>query len=122
MFFVLFSRYILHLSFFSIMQNVIGSVRCNDLLEPLKRLATERQKHQAIRGIDKTHSIYRDMLFLVFKALGKSNIDLVAFDKEYKNAFDRLPERSSKLYRHQDRPLSIAAICCRHYFKTLSLP
>lgn len=104
------------------MQTVISSVRCNDLLEPLKRLAMERQKHQAVRGIDKTHSIYRDVLFLAFKALGRSNIDLIAFDKEYKSAFDRLPDRTSKLYRLQDRPLSIGAIYCRHYFKTLTLP
>lgn len=105
----------------SVMQNVIGSVRCNDLLEPLKRLATERQKHQAIRGVDKTHSIYRDILFLAYKALGRSNIDLIAFDKEYKSAYDRLTERNSKLYRSQDRPLNLGAICCRHYFKTLTL-
>lgn len=104
------------------MQNIIGSVRCNDLLEPLKRLANERQKLQILRGVDKTHSTYRDILFLAFKVLGRSNIDLIAFDKEYASAFERLPDKSGKLYRPQDKPLSLAAIYCRHYFKPLTLP
>lgn len=104
------------------MQNIIGSVRCNDLSDPLKCLATERQKMQHNRGSDKTHSTYRDILFLVYKVLGRSNIDLIMFDKEYTSAFERLPEKNSKLYRPQDRPLNIAAIYCRHYFKPLTLP
>ncbi|GLV31716.1 Calmodulin-binding protein related to a Rab3 GDP/GTP exchange protein [Carabus blaptoides fortunei] len=106
----------------NVMQNIIGSVRCNDLLEPLKRLANERQKLQIIRGVDKTHSTYRDILFLAFKVLGRSNIDLIAFDKEYASAFERLPDKSGKLYRPQDKPLNLAAIYCRHYFKPLTLP
>lgn len=107
---------------FSVMQSILGSVHCNDLLEPLKRLAMERQKIQKVRGMDKTHSIYRDIMFLACKALGRSNIDLNAFDKEYAHAFGRLPERNSKLYRRQDYPLVIASSYCRQYFKPLSLP
>lgn len=103
------------------MQSIIGSVRCNDLLEPLKRLATERQKLQSLPGMDKTHSTYRDILFLAYKVVGRANIDLLAFDKEYASAFERL-EKTNRLYRMQDRPLNVAAIYCRHYFKSLTLP
>ncbi|XP_031337524.1 DENN domain-containing protein Crag-like isoform X3 [Photinus pyralis] len=104
-----------------VMQSILLGVHSNDLLEPLKRLGMERQKIQKVRGIDRTHSIYRDILFLACKALGRSNIDLNAFDKEYALAFSRLPERNSKLYRPQDRPLSLGSSYCRQYFKPLSL-
>ncbi|KAF5299327.1 hypothetical protein FQA39_LY02500 [Lamprigera yunnana] len=104
-----------------VMQSVLLGVHSNDLLEPLKRLGMERQKIQKVRGMDRTHSIYRDILFLACKALGRSNIDLNAFDKEYALAFSRLPERNNKLYKAQDRPLSLGSSYCRQYFKPLSL-
>ncbi|KAF5279524.1 hypothetical protein FQR65_LT03346 [Abscondita terminalis] len=104
-----------------VMQSILVGVHSNDLLEPLKRLGMERQKIQKVRGVDRTHSIYRDILFLACKALGRSNIDLNAFDKEYALAFSRLPERNNKLYRIQDRPLSLGSSYCRQYFKPLSL-
>lgn len=104
------------------MQKLIASVRCNDLLEPLKRLATERQKLQANQErSDKTHSLYRDILFLACKVWGRTNIDLAVFDKEYMQAYERLPDRNTQLYRMQDRPLAAGAIYCRHYFKPLTL-
>ncbi|KAK4881396.1 hypothetical protein RN001_004715 [Aquatica leii] len=104
-----------------VMQSILVGVHSNDLLEPLKRLGMERQKIQKVRGLDRTHSIYRDILFLACKALGRANIDLNAFDKEYALAFSRLPERNNKLYRAQDRPLSLGSSYCRQYFKPLSL-
>lgn len=53
----------------SVMEQIINSVRCNDLVDPLKRLATERQK---LKG---RHSLYRDILYLAFTVLGRENID-----------------------------------------------
>lgn len=57
---------------FSLMQAVITYVRCNDLAEPIIRVALERSKHQT--G-DHPFSIYRDILFLAFIVLGRTNID-----------------------------------------------
>lgn len=54
------------------MQAVITYVRCNDLAEPIIRVALERSKHQT--G-DHPFSIYRDVLFLAFTVLGRMNID-----------------------------------------------
>lgn len=54
------------------MQAVITYVRCNDLAEPIIRVALERSKHQT--G-DHPFSIYRDILFLAFTVLGRTNID-----------------------------------------------
>lgn len=61
------------LSFFSVMEMIISSIRCNDLLEPLRKLATERHKLKG-RGVTRSHSIYRDILFLAFIVLGRDNI------------------------------------------------
>lgn len=57
---------------FRLMQAVITYVRCNDLAEPILRVALERSKHQT--G-DHPFSIYRDILFLAFIVLGRTNID-----------------------------------------------
>lgn len=108
--------------FYSVIQQVISSIRCNDLLTPVKRLATERYKLKH-RGVDRTHSIYRDILFLASTAIGRTNIDLAQLNREYASVFDKLTElECNKLYRSQDLPPSPAAICCRAYFKPLMLP
>ena len=58
---------------FRFMQNVITYVRRNDLAEPIKRVALERNRN---RNSEQTpFSIYRDILFLAFIVLGRSNID-----------------------------------------------
>ncbi|XP_058824801.1 DENN domain-containing protein Crag isoform X2 [Topomyia yanbarensis] len=106
----------------AVMQQVIASIRCNDLLTPIKRLANERHKLKH-RGVDRTHSIYRDILFLAFTAIGRSNIDLISFHREYAAVFDKLTEKEcNTYYRAQDLPPSPAAIFCRAYFKPLMLP
>lgn len=104
------------------MQQVIASMRCSDLLTPVKRLANERHKLKH-RGVDRTHSIYRDLLFLALIAIGRSNIDLISFHREYAAVFDKLTEKEcNTYYRSQDLPPSSAAIFCRAYFKPLMLP
>lgn len=104
------------------MQQIIASIRCNDLLTPVKRLANERQKLKH-RGVDRTHSIYRDMLFLAFVEIGRADIDLISFHREYAAVFDKLTEKEcNTFYRSQDLPPSSTAIFCRVYFKPLLLP
>lgn len=55
------------------MQSVITNVRRNDLTEPIKRVALERNRNQA--PDQPLFSIYRDILFLAFTVLGRGNID-----------------------------------------------
>ncbi|RZC41912.1 hypothetical protein BDFB_007823 [Asbolus verrucosus] len=93
------------------------------LVEPLKSLAAERESQQRMReGKSKTISIYRDILFLACKALGRSHIDLNAFDKQYSSAYYRVTERNNRQYGPQDKPISLIALYCRQYFRPLSLP
>lgn len=108
--------------FCRVIQQVISAVRCNDLLTPVRRLANERHKLKG-RGVDRTHSIYRDILFLALTAIGRANIDMGFFHREYALVFDKLTEKECKTYyRSQDLPPAAAAICCRAYFKPLLLP
>lgn len=107
---------------FSVIQQIISAIRCNDLLTPVKRLANERHKLQN-NGVNRTHSIYRDILFLALTAIGRSNVDLATFHREYASIFDKLTEKECKMfYRNQDLPPSAATIFCRAYFKPLLLP
>lgn len=101
----------------SFMQQIINFIRVNDLVEPIKSLANERV-HISKQQI--SNSVYRDILFLACKALGRSQIDINAFDKEYTNAYSRYSERAS--LEIQDRPISLSALYCRQYFRPLLLP
>lgn len=103
------------------MQKVIVSIRLNDLAEPLKSLAPDRELLDINQGKNRI-SIYRDILFLACKALGRSHIDLNAFDKQYSAAYYRATERNNRQYGPQDKPLSTIALYCRQYFRPLSLP
>ncbi|XP_026471105.1 C-myc promoter-binding protein-like [Ctenocephalides felis] len=104
-----------------VLQQIMTSIRCNDLTEPLKRLAEERHKLQS-KGVERTHSIYRDILFLALIVAGQSSIDFGAFHREYANAYDRLVDKECKgLFKNYDAPISQTVICCRHYFKQLLL-
>lgn len=57
------------------MSKIISNIRRNNLTDPLKKLAIERNK---LRGNDSTHShsLYRDILFLTITAIGRENIDI----------------------------------------------
>uniref|UniRef100_A0A8C6KPT2 DENN domain containing 4A n=1 Tax=Nothobranchius furzeri TaxID=105023 RepID=A0A8C6KPT2_NOTFU len=61
-------------------------------------------------------SLYRDILFLSLVALGKDNIDIDAFDREYKLAYDRLTPPLVKLTHNCDRPPSTGVMECRRTF------
>lgn len=101
---------------------MISSIRHNDLMTPVKRLASERSK-LTIKGVERTRSIYRDILFLAFVAIGRDNIDVQAFHREYATVFEKLTmiERADNLYHTQDLPPSSSALFCRAFFKPLLL-
>ncbi|XP_071449879.1 DENN domain-containing protein Crag isoform X2 [Hetaerina americana] len=103
-----------------VMQKVISGIRCSDLLDPVQRLATEREKLK-VKGVDRRHSLYRDILFLAYTALGRENIDTVTFDQEYVKAYEKLSGKDLKICYKCDRPPSRKSLYCRHYFKELDL-
>ncbi|XP_037914739.1 DENN domain-containing protein Crag isoform X2 [Hermetia illucens] len=106
----------------NVIQQLISAIRCNDLISPVKRLANERHKLKH-SGVERPHSIYRDIMFLALTAIGRSNVDMVSFHREYAAVFDKLTQQECDMYyQSQDLMPSAAAICCRAYFKPLLLP
>ncbi|EDW51344.1 GM21724 [Drosophila sechellia] len=106
----------------NVIQQIISAIRCNDFATPLKRLANERHKLKS-NGVERSHSFYRDILFLALTAIGRSNVDLATFHREYATVFDKLTERECNMYyRNQDLPPSASTIFCRAYFRPLLLP
>ncbi|XP_011063749.1 PREDICTED: C-myc promoter-binding protein isoform X3 [Acromyrmex echinatior] len=102
----------------TLMQTVITYVRCNDLAEPILRVALERSKHQT--G-DHPFSIYRDILFLAFTVLGRTNIDQGVFDREYSLSLEKFSENDEKLLHKIDAPPTMMSVYCRYYFKQLNV-
>lgn len=91
-------------------------------MTPVKRLANERSKLRN-RGVERTHSIYRDILFLAFVGIGRENIDVQSFHREYSTVFEKLTmiEQKDNLYHSQDLPPTSSSLFCRAFFKPLLL-
>ncbi|AWP01157.1 putative C-myc promoter-binding protein-like [Scophthalmus maximus] len=89
-----------------LLQSVVKSIQRNDVGRPMAQLL--QLLHQT--------SLYRDILFLSQVALGKDNIDIDAFDREYKLAYDRLTPGLVKLTHNCDRPPSTGVMECRRTF------
>ena len=66
-------------------------------------------------------SIYREILYLTLVSLGQDNIDLTAFDREYRRAFEKLPAKYDPLVHQCDRPPNMQTIFCRKLFRELRL-
>ena len=66
-------------------------------------------------------SIYREMMFVTLKSFGQDNIDLTAFDREYRRAFDKLPAKYQTLCTPADRPPNAVTVLCRKFFRELKI-
>lgn len=60
----------------AVIRQILNGVHCNDLVTPLKLLTNEHRKTSHKSHMHKNYySLYRDLLFLSFVALGRENID-----------------------------------------------
>ncbi|XP_030614313.1 C-myc promoter-binding protein-like isoform X5 [Archocentrus centrarchus] len=96
-----------------LLQSVVKSIQRNDVSRPMAQLL---QLLGQTLGVKRQRSLYRDILFLSLVALGKDNIDIDAFDREYKLAYDRLTPSLVKLTHNCDRPPSTGVMECRRTF------
>ncbi|XP_061077823.1 LOW QUALITY PROTEIN: C-myc promoter-binding protein [Conger conger] len=96
-----------------VLQSVVKSIRKNDVYGPMSHVL---QLLGDTLGVRRQRSLYRDILFLSLVALGKDNIDIDAFDREYKSAYDRLTPNQVKLTHNCDRPPSAGVMECRRTF------
>ncbi|XP_047436015.1 C-myc promoter-binding protein-like isoform X2 [Mugil cephalus] len=96
-----------------LLHSVVKGIQRNDVSRPMAQLL---QLLAQTLGVKRQRSLYRDILFLSLVALGKDNIDIDAFDREYKLAYDRLTPNLVKLTHNCDRPPSTGVMECRRTF------
>ncbi|XP_075431471.1 C-myc promoter-binding protein isoform X3 [Ascaphus truei] len=95
------------------LRGLVRSIRMNNVYGPISQvLETMQQFPEHTRQ----RSLYRDILFLSLVSLGRDNIDIDVFDREYKMAYDRLTPDQVKWTQICDRPPSIGVIECRKTF------
>ncbi|XP_014720431.3 DENN domain-containing protein 4B isoform X1 [Equus asinus] len=99
------------------------------LLESVLRHVGLNEVHKAVgllletlgpppTGLHLQRGIYREILFLTMAAMGKDHMDIVAFDKKYKSAFNKLASSMGKEELRQRRAQmpTPKAIDCRKCF------
>ncbi|KAB5574891.1 hypothetical protein PHYPO_G00214330 [Pangasianodon hypophthalmus] len=101
-----------------LLQSVVRSIQKNDVYQPMSQIL---QLLGTRLGFIRQRSLYRDILFLTLVALGKNNINIDAFDREYKLAYDRLTPSQVKLTHNCDRPPGAGVMECRRTFGLPSL-
>ncbi|XP_046861364.1 C-myc promoter-binding protein-like isoform X2 [Xenia sp. Carnegie-2017] len=107
----------------SVVQSVVAHIKKSDIASPFDCLFEERNRQKLINP-NIQWSIYREMLFLSLMACGTDNIDIEAFDNEYKRIYRSLHgNASNRSYytNRDDRSLPSRAICCRRTFKPPTL-
>jgi hypothetical protein len=105
----------------------------HNFFQPIKCLLDERRKFASKSpdpSVDQPqqqqpphapYSVYREIVFLTLVAMNQDNIDLTAFDREYRRAFEQLPSKYVALVRPHDRPPELQAVLCRKLFRELRL-
>ncbi|XP_069782654.1 DENN domain-containing protein 4C isoform X5 [Narcine bancroftii] len=93
---------------------IVRSIQTNDVFGPMCLLLKETSKHPENK---RQRSMYREILFLSLVALGRENIDIDAFDREYKSAYERLTEEQMKVAQPIDLPPCKGIEWCRKCFE-----
>uniref|UniRef100_A0A673N996 C-myc promoter-binding protein-like n=1 Tax=Sinocyclocheilus rhinocerous TaxID=307959 RepID=A0A673N996_9TELE len=101
-----------------LLQSVVKSIQRNDIYQPMSQIL---QLLGTRLGFVRQRSLYRDIMFLSLVALGKNSINIDAFDREYKMAYDRLTPSQVKMTHNCDRPPSAGVMECRRTFGLPSL-
>ncbi|XP_029609544.1 DENN domain-containing protein 4C isoform X1 [Salmo trutta] len=85
----------------TILNSIVRSIQTNDVYGPINLLLREVKRNPEVK---RQRGIYREILFLALVALGRENIDVEAFDREYRLAFDELSPEQLKALHKIDRP------------------
>uniref|UniRef100_A0A8B9VSD8 DENN domain containing 4A n=1 Tax=Anas zonorhyncha TaxID=75864 RepID=A0A8B9VSD8_9AVES len=96
-----------------ILKSMVKSIKMNDVYGPMSQILERLNKWPHVK---RQRSLYREILFLSLVALGRDNIDIDAFDREYKMAYDRLTANQVKNTHNCDRPPSTGVMECRKIF------
>uniref|UniRef100_A0A8C4S4X4 DENN domain containing 4C n=1 Tax=Erpetoichthys calabaricus TaxID=27687 RepID=A0A8C4S4X4_ERPCA len=97
----------------TLLNTIVRSIQTNDVYTPINLLIREIKRHPDVK---RQRSVYREILFLSVVSLGKENIDIEAFDREYKSAYDELSPDQLKFLHRIDMPPSNNVQCCLKCF------
>ncbi|XP_072010090.1 DENN domain-containing protein 4C isoform X2 [Engystomops pustulosus] len=95
----------------NLLESITLSIQHNDVVRPISLLL---QKSASAKK--RQRSIYREILYLSLVALGRENIDIEAFDNEYRLAHEKLPPDLLKKMQKIDVPPTKNVECCRNVF------
>uniref|UniRef100_A0A8C2JY71 DENN/MADD domain containing 4C n=1 Tax=Cyprinus carpio TaxID=7962 RepID=A0A8C2JY71_CYPCA len=87
----------------TLLNSIVRSIQTNDVYGPINMLLREIKKRPEVK---RQRSIYREILFLSLVALGRENIDIEAFNREYRLAYKELSTEQLKVLSPIDRPPS----------------
>ncbi|XP_028922306.1 C-myc promoter-binding protein isoform X1 [Ornithorhynchus anatinus] len=96
-----------------LLKSMVKSIKMNDVYGPMSQILEILNKWPHLK---RQRSLYREILFLSLVALGRDNIDIDVFDREYKMAYDRLTPNQVKSTHNCDRPPSTGVMECRKTF------
>ncbi|XP_046904923.1 DENN domain-containing protein 4C isoform X6 [Hypomesus transpacificus] len=95
----------------TLLNSIVRSIQTNDVFGPINLLIREVKRHPEVK---RQRSIYREILFLALVALGRENIDVEAFDREYRQAYDELsPDQLKVLLRIDQPPSNNVQLCLK---------
>uniref|UniRef100_A0A8C4I1J0 DENN domain-containing protein 4C n=1 Tax=Dicentrarchus labrax TaxID=13489 RepID=A0A8C4I1J0_DICLA len=86
----------------TLLNTIVRNIQTNDVYGPINLLIREIKRRP--EGVKRQRSIYREILFLSLVALGRENIDVEAFDREYRLAYDELSAEQLKSLHRIDQP------------------
>uniref|UniRef100_A0AAY3ZWX2 DENN/MADD domain containing 4C n=1 Tax=Denticeps clupeoides TaxID=299321 RepID=A0AAY3ZWX2_9TELE len=95
----------------TLMNTIVRSIQTNDVYSPINLLLREIKRHPEVK-----RSIYREILFLSLVSLGRENIDIEAFDREYSLAYEQLGPEQLKALSSVDQPPSKRVQWCLKCF------
>ncbi|XP_044283880.1 DENN domain-containing protein 4C isoform X3 [Varanus komodoensis] len=95
----------------TLVENIKLHIQQNEVIKPIN-LLVQNIKHNGKRQ----RSFYREILFLSLVSLGRENIDIEAFDNEYRAAYKNLPAEVLCKLQKIDTPPSGNVEWCRKCF------
>ncbi|KAK2863230.1 hypothetical protein Q5P01_002763 [Channa striata] len=98
----------------TLLNTIVRNIQTNDVYGPINLLIREIKRRP--EGVKRQRSIYREILFLSLVALGRENIDVEAFDREYHAAYDQLSAEQHKSLELMDRPPTPSVQWCLKCF------
>lgn len=98
----------------TLLNTIVRNIQTNDVYGPINLLIREIKR--CPEGVKRQRSVYREILFLSLVALGRENIDVEAFDREYHNAYNQLSAEQLKSLHCIDRPPTPSVQWCLKCF------